>query len=152
MITNPHMLPKVRSEKLRDACADMPCTLRIGTFIGLPCWAQDTVCGDHLPIFGKGTSTKVTDLAIAAGCFLCHDLLDDRNEKGRIIREKYPLAYGMQLLKACLETQSRWVEMGLLSASTDQAAEMEIALKKIRKARTLSQAQIEAYRILETLH
>lgn len=114
MITNPHMLPKIRSQAIRDACEGMPCTLMLGTFIGRPCSDKDTVVGGHLPVDGKGMSTKVTDLAIAAGCHACHDMLDDRNQHGRFIRQHYPLAYGLQLLKALTRTQAYLVDADLI--------------------------------------
>ena len=115
LIINPHMLPKVRSEALTRACAEMPCTLRISTFIGVPCAHQSTVVGCHLPIFGKGTLTKVTDLAVVAGCSVCHDLLDwERNKLGQKIRDEFPYPFMMQLFRAQNETQARWVAMGLI--------------------------------------
>ena len=49
MIINPYMLPKVRSESLRQACQHMPCTLRISSFIpGFRCSGDDTVVGCHI--------------------------------------------------------------------------------------------------------
>lgn len=115
MITNPHMLPKVRSDKIREACKDMTCDLRIGTFIGIPCASDDTVVGAHPPIWGKGMSSKVTDLSIIAGCSVCHDLLDwERNPQGLYIRETYPFAFWEQLFKAQNATQARLVGMGLI--------------------------------------
>lgn len=114
-IENPHMLPKVRSEALRESCAMMPCTLRIGTFVGIPCAPKETVVGCHLPVFGKGTSTKVSDLYMAAGCHSCHDLLDyERNPIGAVIRERNPQAFWEQMFRAICETQGRWVKMGLI--------------------------------------
>jgi hypothetical protein len=114
-ITNPHMLPKVRSEKLTQAIRGMPCDLMIGTFIGIPCSGVDTVVGAHPPISGKGTSTKVTDLSIIAACASCHDLLDhERNQQGRYIREKYPHGFWEQMFKAQNATQARLVGMGII--------------------------------------
>lgn len=114
-ILNPHMLPKVRSEKLRESCACMPCTLRIASFAGLPCSSQDTVVGCHLPVFGKGTSTKVSDLFIAAGCFQCHDLLDfERNKVGLEIAQRYPRAFYERLMLGHAETLARWIAAGHL--------------------------------------
>jgi hypothetical protein len=115
MITNPHLLPKVRSKKLKDACAEMPCTLRIASFAGLSCSPQDTVVGAHLPVFGKGTSTKVSDLYIVAACHTCHDLLDfERNKLGLEIMQRYPQAFWSQVFKSFCETQARWVQKDLI--------------------------------------
>lgn len=115
MIINPHMLPKVRSEDLREACEGAPCALRIGTFAGIPCSDFETVVGAHPPVFGKGTSTKVSDLYLINGCHSCHDLLDwERNPIGRKIRDDYPQAFWLQIVKAICETQARWIEKGLI--------------------------------------
>jgi hypothetical protein len=106
LITNPHMLPKLRSEALLDAVRHMEvCTLRIGSFLGIPCSGRIDPC--HLPVHGKGMSTKVTDMAVVAGCRTCHDLLDWKNKNGERIRERYPLAYGQQLACALVETHQR---------------------------------------------
>ena len=118
MIINPYMLPKVRSESLRQACQHMPCTLRISSFIpGFRCSGDDTVVGCHIDkAIGKGTGTKVSDLFMAAACLHCHDLIDRRNIPGwAYIVEKYPAAVMERLLKGVAETQSRWVQMGLIT-------------------------------------
>jgi len=107
-------LPKVRSPGIMQAMHQMPCSLRIGTFIGLPCWHQDTNVGCHLPVMGKGVGTKVSDLSVACGCGLCHSLLDARDPRGALIREKYPLAFGIRLLDALAETQARLVAIGII--------------------------------------
>lgn len=114
MMLNPMMLPKVRSETLRLFATQMPCTLRICTFIGLSCGPASTNVMCHLPVHGKGIGTKVSDLHMACGCGACHDLLDCRDERGITIREKYPLAYYDRLLKAHAETLSRWVQMDMI--------------------------------------
>lgn len=115
MIQNPNMLAKVRSDALTESCRDMPCTLRIGTFIGIPCSGPDTVVGAHLPVFGKGMATKVSDIHIIAGCFSCHNLLDwERDPRGAIIAERYPDAFWNQVFRAYCETISRWVHAGLI--------------------------------------
>lgn len=114
------LLPKVRSRALLDACAQMPCTLRIGTFIGLPCSGQNTVVGAHIGSMGKGMSTKVSDLSVVAACMTCHDLYDRRSPGGTVIRDRYPAAFGERVLGALQETQARWVEMGLLTAKDQE--------------------------------
>lgn len=105
-------LPKVRSRELLDACRDMPCTLRIASFLGLPCEPQDTVVGCHLPTFGKGMSTKVSDLYVAAGCRLCHDLLDGRDPRGAQISDQYPAAFYERMMRGNHETIAHWIASG----------------------------------------
>lgn len=121
-ITNPALLPKVRSKKLRDSVRHMPCTLRVSSFYpGHRCAAQDTVVGCHLPVSGKGMGTKVSDLAMAAGCFNCHAIIDGPDKKRRTyIEENYPAAFALRLLEGMHETQSRWYEMGLIQIEGDK--------------------------------
>ena len=64
---NPHMLVKVRSKALKDACAHMPCTLRLASIVGKACAHQTTVVGCHLPVAGHGVNTKVSDINLGAG-------------------------------------------------------------------------------------
>ena len=79
----PALLPKVRSDAIMQAMGHYPCTLRISSFIpGHDCSAQSTVVGAHLPVIGKGIGTKVTDLAVAAACKNCHDLIEGRDHRG----------------------------------------------------------------------
>ena len=117
-IHNPALLPKVRSKSLRDSAVDMPCTLRIASFIGMSCAHQSTNVMCHMPVHGKGVSTKVSDLHMAVGCRTCHDLLDaERDNRGLVIREKYPHAFWERLFLAHAETLSRWVAMGLIQGT-----------------------------------
>ena len=59
--------------------------------------------------------TKVSDLFVAAGCFACHNLIDGRDRKGAdYLQVNYPTAVMERCLRALCETQSRWVEMGLI--------------------------------------
>lgn len=110
-----HVLPKVRSRKLLDACAIMPCTLRLAGFGGMQCAPQDTVVGCHLDgIGGKGTGTKVSDLFVAAGCRVCHDLIDRRDPRGMKLAELYPGAWAHQIHRAHCETMSYWIQDGLI--------------------------------------
>jgi len=116
-ITNPALLPKVRSRALLAACQDMPCTLRVASFIpGQQCAHQTTVVPCHIDAtLGKGMGTKVSDLFVAAGCFHCHNIIDGRDPKGRaFIMDNYPTAFMERLLKGLCETQSRLVDMGLI--------------------------------------
>lgn len=124
MITNPDLLPKVRSEVLLrsisgelpggETCQPFPCSLRIASFLGLPCSPIETVVGAHQPTIGKGAATKVSDIFAAAGCRLCHDLLDGRDPRIHLIAEKYPYALAERIMKAGHETQARWVGLGLI--------------------------------------
>jgi hypothetical protein len=116
MTVSPMMLPKVRSDYLRAACHHMPyCTLRIAGFVGLQCAPNNTLVGCHLPTIGKGVSTKVSDLFIAAGCATCHDILDGRNMAALSqIKDRYPAAFMERIMKANHETLSLWVGMGLI--------------------------------------
>lgn len=113
MITNPHMLAKVRSDRIMDECRHMPCSLRIASFVGLQCSGQDTVVGCHLPVQGKGIKTKVTDMAVAAGCFNCHTILDGK--VGVELRHRYPAAFVERLLFALVETHARLVMAGVIN-------------------------------------
>ena len=117
-VTNPHMLPKIRSDKLLDAIRDMPCTLRVSSF--MPSWQcadQSTVVPCHLDrTIGKGIGTKVSDLFVAAACIHCHNIMDGRDRTAvDYIMEHYPAAVMQRMLAGLAETQSRWVEMGLLT-------------------------------------
>jgi len=114
MIQNPHMLPKVRSDALRQSCDGFPCSLRLAGLLGLPCAPMSTVVGCHLPVIGKGVGTKVSDIFIAAGCKTCHDILDGVGEYRAIIEDRYPAAFAHRILMGLAETQSRWIGMGLI--------------------------------------
>lgn len=103
----PHMLPKVRSEAIMRAMQHYPCNFRIASFIpGHQCAPQSTVVGVHLPVIGKGMSSKVTDMAVAAGCLHCHDLVDGRDGRIEYIIERYPAALHMRYLNALVETHA----------------------------------------------
>lgn len=110
MIQNPHMLPKVRSAALMSGVAGEPCSLRIASFIGQPCAGNDTVVACHLPVFGKGTATKVSDMFTVAGCLTCHTILDGK--VGVELRHRYPVAFTERLLLALCETQARHLMAG----------------------------------------
>jgi Protein of unknown function (DUF1364) len=114
MITNPMLLPKIRSNAIMAAAYGQPCSLRIASFVGLSCYGS--VVGCHLPVTGRGVSTKATDLAVAFGCQCCHDILDGRNQNVQaLILEKYPAALANRLLNALVETQARLVDMGIIT-------------------------------------
>lgn len=111
-VENPELLPKVRSAALRQAIRGMPCSLRISSIIGRECAARSTVVPCHLPTIGRGISTKVTDLAVAAGCHHCHDLLDMR--RWRTFTHSETAEITGRLLHALVETQARLVMAGII--------------------------------------
>ena len=103
MITNPHMLPKVRSDDMEKSCrGGMPCSLRIANMIGKTCDGI-SVEGHHVPVFGKGMGTKVSDLFMAASCRTCHDIAHSRI--GAELRIRYPNAYTERLWFGMCETR-----------------------------------------------
>ena len=108
-------LPKVRSATLIEATHSMNCELRIASFLGRPC--RGDVMAVHLDFTtGKGMGTKVTDLAVVAGCDACHRLLDWRDKAGaEVLREKYPAALMEQVLRALVVTQARLVGLGIIT-------------------------------------
>jgi hypothetical protein len=113
MIHNPGMLPKVRSEKIMDYAKGQPCSLRLASFLGLRCADDDTCVHCHLPVFGKGMSTKVSDLFGAIGCRVCHEILDGK--LGVELSQRYPAAYMQRLWLAMAETQARLAMDGIIN-------------------------------------
>lgn len=112
MIVNPHMLPKIRSDQIMAFAMGQPCSLRIASFAGVQCAGTDTCVHCHLPVFGKGTGTKVSDVFGAIGCRVCHEILDGKI--GVELRHRYPAAYTERLWHAMCETQARLIEAGLI--------------------------------------
>jgi hypothetical protein len=114
-VANPLLLPKVRSEALRDSIRHMPCALRIASlWPGGRCAPQATVVGAHMPGIGKGNASKVSDLFIVAACQTCHDMLDGRDRHGFWVAEHYPAAFAERLIRGHQETMSRWLGAGLI--------------------------------------
>ena len=114
---NPQMGTKVKSKHITDFAKGQPCTLRISSFYpGHQCSGDDTVVGAHLPIWGKGKSTKVTDMAVVFGCFNCHAMLDPDQDwkRAEYVREKYPLAFAERMVHALTETHAMLVDEGLI--------------------------------------
>lgn len=118
----PHMLVKVRSEaimrEIRGAGdgPQFPCALRVSSlYPGHKC-SPGTVVGCHLSGLGKGMSTKVTDIAVGAGCMNCHRIIDGVDQHILdFILEKYPTAYGNRLLLGLIETLSIGIERGVIA-------------------------------------
>ena len=107
-VYSPHLLPKVRSDAIMSSAKGAPCTLRIASFIpGRRCTSRETTVGCHLPVWGKGASTKVTDMAVAFGCSACHAIIDgvDR-EARRYLEEKFGAAMTTRMLHALTETHA----------------------------------------------
>jgi len=106
---------KVKSKLLRKSAEGQTCSLRIASFVpGQRCAGDDTVVLAHLRTSGSGMGTKSSDIAAVFACHRCHDLLDGRDRNVEIIMEQYPHAYHRRIVEALVETQSRWLEMGLL--------------------------------------
>lgn len=113
---NPHNIPKIRSDILRRSAIEIPCNLRISSFIpGHTCSSQSTNVMCHLPVFGKGHNTKVSDMFMACGCQHCHDLLDGRDRRIEYIIEKHAAAYNERLLHAYCETLGWWQFLELVT-------------------------------------
>ena len=118
------LLPKVRSQVLMDAMELLPCTLRIASLApGMSCAPEDTVVGCHLPVGqagGKGVATKVTELAVAAGCRHCHNILDRVDQKSwSYIYKNFPHILHLRMLHGLVETHARLYEMGIITVKGD---------------------------------
>lgn len=116
MSTPVALLPKIRSDAIMSAAEGQPCAIRVASLIGKSCAGIETTVGCHLPVIGKGTGTKVTDLAVAFGCSVCHDIVDGRDKVAHdVMTTRYPAAYAYRLLNALVETQARLVEAGVIT-------------------------------------
>ncbi len=112
---NPELLPKIRSDRIKQAVQGMPCTLRISSFLsGHKCSDQSTVIPAHVRSFGKGVNTKVSDLHVIAACLHCHDLLDGRDGKWEILLDRYPAAVLQRVINAIYETQNMMLSVGAI--------------------------------------
>lgn len=117
-----HLLPKARSDVLMQAMSGYPCALRVSSFYpGHTCASAATVVGCHVGSFGKGVGTKVTDLAVVAGCQNCHDIIDGRDKKRQDwIINHYPTAYVDRLLNGLIETHARLYSEGIILVQGDK--------------------------------
>lgn len=111
---SPSLLPKLRSDVLMDAMRHYPCTLRLCTFLGESCAPSNTVVGCHLDSQGRGMSTKSSDLYVVAGCMKCHDILDRRDSRWKILHERYPAATERQIRMALQETLALLLRDGII--------------------------------------
>lgn len=116
MSTPLYLLPKVRSDLIMASASGQPCALRISSFVpGRSCSGENSTVGAHLPVFGKGTSTKVTDMAVVYSCFSCHAILDGQDSSAhKYVMEKYPAAVADRMLQALVETHARMIEDGII--------------------------------------
>jgi len=112
----PHLLPKIRSKAIMQAASGSPCTLRIASFYpGGKCSGRTNVVGCHLPVWGKGQSTKVTDLAVAFGCDVCHAILDGVDmKKHNYLMAHYEAAVMQRLLFGLTETHAILAIKGII--------------------------------------
>lgn len=113
----PDRLQKVRSKLIMATASGSPCTLRIASFIpGRRCSGPETTVAAHLPIgWGKGTSTKVTDMATAFSCSVCHDIVDGRDMEARdSLMERHGAAVLMRYLCALTETHALLINEGII--------------------------------------
>lgn len=99
-----------------DAANGAPCTLRIASFIpGRRCAGDDTSVGTHLPVWGKGKGTKVTDMAVAFGCRACHAIIDGVDREAlRFLEENYGAAMTTRMLHGLTETHSLLITQGVI--------------------------------------
>lgn len=116
MTANPHMLKKVRSMAIMESARDEPCAARVSSlYPGHACSHRSTTVGAHLPVFGKGVNTKVTDTAVCFACFNCHDIIDGRDRmRSEFIADRAPTAYMERLLNGLVETHLRMIDMGII--------------------------------------
>ncbi|MBR9823065.1 MAG: DUF1364 family protein [Rhodobacteraceae bacterium] len=121
-VFRPSLLPKVRSRRIMAAPSIiqqktgvmMPCTLRICSILGERCSDPDTNVMAHLPGPGKGTATKVTDLATVCACHRCHQLLDQPSPREQAQLELYPHAVADRFFKSLIETQAMLFAHGII--------------------------------------
>lgn len=111
MITNPALLPKVRSKAIMQAASGQPCSLRLP---GICNHNRDTTTTAHLPGIGKSMGSKVSDLHVAFACSACHDAIDrDGYERRGVTKAE---AFEAMLRGHC-ETQARLVDLGIITAA-----------------------------------
>ena len=113
---NPNRLSKVRSSGIMRAAEGSPCTLRIASFIpGRKCSSVETTVACHLPVWGKGVSTKVTDMATAFGCAACHAIIDGVDQDARrYLEDKYGSAMLNRMLHGLTETHALLIQRGVI--------------------------------------
>lgn len=111
----PTLLPKIRAVALTAGVRGLPCCARVSTLLaGHRCAAQATVVGAHVGSLGKGVATKVSDHALVAACFHCHEIIDGRDKRLWTILENEPGAYWQRLLHGLIETQAHMIAAGVI--------------------------------------
>lgn len=103
------LLPKVRSQALRDSAEGMECSLRLP---GICNHNPETTVLAHLPGIGKSMASKVSDLHCAFACSACHDAIDRHTYEKRGLTAAIVLD---AMLRGHCETQAWWVKLELLS-------------------------------------
>lgn len=107
-ITNPALLPKVRSKALMDFANGQPCSLRLP---GICCHDPETSVHGHLPGIGKSNRSKVSDIHGAIVCWRCHQVIDTFSHRNFGLTDAMVLD---AMLRGHAETQARWIGAGLL--------------------------------------
>ncbi|MGL6209697.1 MAG: nuclease domain-containing protein [Paracoccaceae bacterium] len=109
MISNPVLLPKVRSDLLMASAQAQPCCLRLP---GICNHDRSTTVMAHLPGIGKSMGSKVSDIHGSFACAACHSAIDNFGWEKRGLTAAIVLD---AMLRGHAETQARWVGMGLLA-------------------------------------
>jgi len=112
----PMLLPKLRSRRLLDEIARMPfCTLRVAGLAGQRCAPTATHVAAHIATYGKGMSTKTSDLAAVCACATCHDLLDRRAGRWQALYAEHEAEVWRRIARALTETHGWLAGRGLLT-------------------------------------
>lgn len=97
----------IRSQHIRDAARDEPCTLQIaGVCIGN--W--ETTVLAHLPDESKGMGTKADDLSACFACEACHSVID-----GRTLYKFAVNDLDWYMRRAMVRTWRRLVDKGIIT-------------------------------------
>jgi hypothetical protein len=114
IITNPALLPKVRSSAIMKAARGMPCSLRLP---GICNHNNQTTVAAHLPGIGKSMGSKVSDLHTAFACSACHAAIDTHSWEKRGLTAAIVLD---AMLRGLAETQSRLVADGIIQVPSGE--------------------------------
>lgn len=112
---NPVLLPKVRSSEITSAANGSPCTLRIAPIFGLRCLDESTSVLDHFNSYGKGLSTKSSDLCAGFACFNCHRILDQPNSDMIATLKENKTIILERIIASVFETHAMLLEKGIIS-------------------------------------
>lgn len=119
----PHLLPKVRSKDIMDAPklirkatgVQVNCCLRIASIAGKRCADPSTVVMSHNRAYGKGTSTKTSDLTVSFACMTCHSMIEGTDPAGDAAIEAYPHVFWDRVMRSVFETQAILVAHGFIT-------------------------------------